>query len=161
MIRTVLMLLTICALVFPPLAFPQLATKKALTLEAAKKLAAAAEAEARKNNWNVVITILDEGGNAIYLERMDGTQVGSVDVALAKAKSAIFFKRPTKVFEDNLAAGRNGALKLPNALPVEGGLPLVLADGQFIGAVGVSGVTSAQDGIIAKAAVDALSALKP
>jgi glc operon protein GlcG len=156
MIRTTVLLLTLCAL-----GFAQLATKKALTLEAAKKLAAAAEAEARKNNWNVVITILDEGGNPIYLERMDGTQVGSVDVALAKAKSAIFFKRPTKVFEDNLAAGRNGALKLPNALPVEGGLPLVLADGQFIGAVGVSGVTSAQDGIIAKAAVDALPTLKP
>lgn len=152
---------TILLLMLSTLAFSQLATKKALTLEAAKKLASAAEAEARKNNWNVVITIVDEGGIPLYLQRMDGTQVGSVEVALAKAKSAIYFKRPTKVFEDALASGKNGSLKIPNALPVEGGLPLVLGDGQFVGAVGVSGVTSAQDGIVAKAAVDALATLKP
>lgn len=130
-------------------------TKKVLTLELAKEMAAAAEGEARKNNWNVVIAILDDGGNLVYLQRMDETQIGSIEVAQQKAKSAVSFKRPTKVFEDAVAGGRTAILKLPGAMPVEGGLPVTL-DGKIIGAIGVSGVTSQQDAQIGKAALDAL-----
>jgi len=134
----------------------ELATKKALTLAAAKEIAAAAEKEAAANNWNVVIAILDEGGHLLYLQRMDETQVGSVDVAIAKAQSAVKFKRPTKAFEDALAGGRQAILRLPGAMPVEGGLPLTV-DGKVIGAIGVSGVTSQQDGQIAMAGQNALA----
>ncbi len=128
----------------------ELTTKKSLNLAVAKKIAAAAEAEARKNNWNVVICVLDEGANLLYLQRMDGTQIGSIDVAVAKAASAIKFKRPTKVFEEAVKGGRNVILKLPGALPVEGGEPIT-ADGNIIGAIGVSGVQSNEDGEIARA----------
>ncbi|MBM3766142.1 MAG: heme-binding protein [Acidobacteria bacterium] len=137
----------------------QLSSKKALNLEAAKKIAAAAEAEARKNNWNVVICIVDDGANLIYLQKMDGTQIGSVDIAQMKARTAIKMKRPSKVLEDAVAGGRNAVLKLPDVLPVEGGLPL-MAGTDFIGAIGVSGVTSQQDGQIAAAGVAAASAMK-
>lgn len=137
----------------------QLATKKSLTLDAAKKIAAAAEAEARKNNWNVVITIVDEGANLLFLEKMDGTQIGSIEIAQMKARTAIKMKRPSKAFEDMIVGGRNAVLKLPDILGVEGGLPLVV-DGQFLGAIGISGVTSVQDGQIAAAGVKALESLK-
>ena len=137
----------------------QLATKKTLTLEAAKKIAAAAEAEARKNQWNVVISVVDDGANLIYLQKMDGTQIGSIEIAQMKARTAIKMKRPSKAFEDMIAGGRNAVLKLPDVLGVEGGLPLVV-DGQFLGAIGVSGVTSAQDGQIAAAGVKALEEIK-
>lgn len=130
-----------------------------MNLEAAKKIAAAAEAEARKNNWNVVICIVDDGANLIYLQKMDGTQIGSVDIAQMKARTAIKMKRPSKVLEDAVADGRNAVLKLPDVLPVEGGLPL-MAGTDFIGAIGVSGVTSQQDGQIAAAGVAAASAMK-
>lgn len=133
-----------------------LATKKGLTLEVAKQIAAQAEAEARKNNWNVVIAIVDDGANLIYLQRMDETQIGSIEVAQEKAKTSVKFKRPTKALEDAVAGGRNVVLKLPGALPVEGGLPLTI-DGKIIGAIGVSGVQSNQDGIIAKAGADSLA----
>jgi len=133
-----------------------LATRKALTLDIAKQIAAAAEAEAVKNKWNVVIAILDDGGHLVYLQRMDDTQIGSVEVAIAKGSSAVKFKRPTKVFEDALVGGRQAILKLPGAIPVEGGVP-ILHEGRVIGAVGVSGVTSAQDGQIAAAGVGALA----
>ena len=155
--RTFVVGLTLLAAALP--GFSQLASKKSLTLEAAKKIGAAAEAEARKNNWNVVICVVDDGANLLYLQRMDGTQVGSVDIAQMKARTAIKMKRPSKVLEDAVAAGRNAMLKLPDVLPIEGGLPLVV-DGQFIGAVGVSGVTSAQDGQIAAAGVAVLAAMK-
>ncbi|MBI1897080.1 MAG: heme-binding protein [Acidobacteria bacterium] len=137
----------------------QLATKKALTLEAAKQIAATSEAEARKNKWNVVIVIVDDGGNLLYLQRMDGVQIGSIDVAQQKALSALRFRRPTKAFEDALAGGRHAILRLPGAMPVEGGLPVTI-DGQVIGAVGVSGVMSQQDAQIAKAGVDAAAKMK-
>jgi glc operon protein GlcG len=132
-----------------------LATKKALTLDAAKQIAVAAEAEAKKNGWTVVIAIVDDGGQLVYLERLDGTQLGSIDVAQGKAKTALRFKRPSKAFEDVLAGGRTAILGL-DVIPIEGGIPLVV-DGQIIGAIGVSGVTSQQDGIVAKAGADALS----
>lgn len=140
-------------------AFGQLATKKALTLAAAKQIAAAAETEAVNNKWNVVIAILDEGGHLLYLQRADETQIGSVDVAIQKARSAVQFKRPTKAFEDALTGGRQAILRLPGAMPVEGGLPIVV-DGRIIGAIGVSGVQSNQDGIIAKAGADAAAKMK-
>src|SRR4249920_2605977 len=136
----------------------QLTDKKALTLEAAKKMAAAAEAEALKNKWNVVIAVVDDGGHLIYLQRMDSTQTGSVDVAIKKAQTAMSFKRPTKVFEDAVAGGRNALIALHGALPLEGGLPLV-ASGQPIGAIGVSGVKSTEDGQIAKAGADAVGGM--
>lgn len=137
----------------------QLATRKTLTLEAARRIAAAAEAEARKNNWNVVIAIVDDGGNLVYLQKMDGTQIASIEVAQFKARGAIGFKRPTKEFEDRVAKGAMGLVKVPWIAPVEGGLPLVNG-GEFIGAIGVSGVTSQQDGIVAAAGAAAAAALK-
>lgn len=140
-------------------AVAQLGTKKAMTLEAAKQIAAAAEAEARKNNWNVVIAVLDDGANLVYLQRMDETQIGSVNVAIGKGASAVKFKRPTKAFEDALKGGRQAILGLPGALPVEGGLPLML-DGKLIGAIGVSGVQSFEDAQIAKAGADAFAKMK-
>ena len=134
----------------------QPATRQVLTLEIAKQVAAAASAEATANKWTVVIAILDEGGNLMYLERADDTQIGSIQVAQEKAKSAVSFKRPTKAFEEAVAGGRTAILKLPGAMPVEGGLPLML-NGRVAGAIGVSGVTSQQDGQIAKAGADALA----
>jgi uncharacterized protein GlcG (DUF336 family) len=134
----------------------QLTDKKALTLEAAKKAAAAAEAEAAKNKWTVVIAIVDDGGHLVYLSRIDGTQTGSIDVAIRKARTAQAFKRPTKVFEDAIAGGRTALLGLEGIVPLEGGVPIMVG-GQMIGAVGVSGVTSQQDGVVAKAGADALA----
>lgn len=136
-----------------------LAMKKSLTLTAAKRIAAAAEAEAAKNKWNVVIAILDDGGNLLYLQRADGTQIGSVDVAIAKARSAVKFKRPTKAFEEALAGGRQAILALPGSIPVEGGVPL-MSGAELIGAIGVSGVTSQQDGQIAGAGAAELAKMQ-
>ena len=130
----------------------ELATRKALNLAVAKEMAAAAEAEARKNNWNVVICVVDEGGHLIYLQRMDETQLASVEIAQGKAKTAVLYKRPTKAMEDAVAGGRAVIMRLPGALPVEGGLP-VTVDGRIIGGVGVSGVQSVQDAQIARAAL--------
>ncbi len=155
------LLLAACAALLAMLSFSasaQLADKKTLTLEAAKKVAAAAEAEAVKNKWNVVIAVVDDGGHLIYLQRMDTTQTGSVEVAIRKAQTAMSFKRPTKVFEDAIAGGRNALIAL-GALPLEGGLP-ISAGGQVIGGIGVSGVTSVQDGQIAKAGADSAAELK-
>jgi uncharacterized protein GlcG (DUF336 family) len=137
----------------------QLATKKALTLEAAKQIAAAAEAEARKNNWTMVISVVDDGGHLIYLERMDGTQIGSVEVSQEKAVTAVRFKRPTKALEDTVAGGRQVMLKLPGATPIEGGLP-IMAGSELIGAIGVSGGTSPQDGQVAAAGLVVAAKLK-
>ncbi|MBK7364452.1 MAG: heme-binding protein [Nitrosomonas sp.] len=130
-------------------------TKSFLTLEDAKLVAAAAEAEALRNNWPVVIAIVDEGGHLIYLQRLDNTQIGSVDVAIQKARSAIIFRRPTKVFEEQINQGHLRYLGLPGAIPIEGGLPIVMND-QFLGAIGVSGVRSHQDAQIAQVGINAL-----
>ena len=135
----------------------ELATRKALTLAAAKQMAAAAEVEARKNNWNVVICIVDEGGHLIYLQRMDETQIASVEIAQEKARTAVMYKRPTKALEDAVAGGRAVVMRLPGALPVEGGLP-VAVEGRIIGGIGVSGVQSSQDAQIAKAGLAVLEA---
>ncbi len=133
-------------------------TKHALSLSDAKAAAAAAAAVATENGWKVVIAILDDGGNLLYLERADGTQAGSVDVAIAKGRTAIMFKRPTKAFEETVAGGRTVMMMLPGVVPVEGGLPLVY-QGAVVGSVGVSGVQSSQDGQIAKGAADHIAGL--
>ncbi|MFD2201743.1 GlcG/HbpS family heme-binding protein [Shivajiella indica] len=135
--------------------FAQNHTQPHLNLDEAKRIADAAEARAKQDNWNVVIAILDGGGHLILLRKMDGTQIGSVDVAHAKAKSAVYFKRPTKVFEDAVNEGNTRILSLPNAVAVEGGIP-IFKDGICVGAIGISGVTSSQDAIIAEAGLKAL-----
>ncbi|MFN3324738.1 MAG: GlcG/HbpS family heme-binding protein [Bryobacteraceae bacterium] len=148
-----------CLLISAMAVSAQLATRRSLTLEAAKQIAAAAEAEARKNQWNVVIAIVDEGGNLVYLQKMDDTQTGSIEVAQRKARSAALFRRPTKVFEDGLAGGRHAILSLPGAMPVEGGIPITV-DGKVIGGIGVSGVTSQQDAQIATAGLRVVEKMK-
>jgi glc operon protein GlcG len=131
-------------------------TKPILTLEEARLIAAAAEAEARANNWNVTIAVVDDGGHLLYLQRSHDTQFGSVDTAIMKANAAVAFKRPTKTSEDAVLSGRLIHLALPGVIPADGGLP-VLCDGVVIGGIGVSGVRSFQDGQIAQAGVAALN----
>jgi glc operon protein GlcG len=128
-----------------------------ITAEKAKTVAAPAVAEARKNQWTMAVAIVDTAGDLVYFERMDDTQVGSVDVAIDKARSAVRFKRPTKAFQDIVAGGGEGLrmLALKGAVPVEGGIPLVVG-GKIVGAIGCSGGTSAQDGQCAAAGVGAL-----
>ncbi len=132
--------------------------KNALSLADAKQIAAAAEAEALKNKWSVTIAVLDDGGNLLFLQRLDDAPLGSVVVAQEKARTALLFKRPTKVFEEIIAGGRTAMLTLPGATPIEGGLPL-LNDGHIVGAIGVSGVQSPQDAQIAHAGVEAAAKL--
>lgn len=127
----------------------------ALSLEDAKRVAAAARAEAEKNGWAIVIAVVDDGGHLMYLERMDGAQKASSRIAEAKGRTAILFKRPTKAIEDTVLEGRTVMMGLPGAVPLEGGVPLV-KDGQFLGGIGVSGVQSFQDGIVARAGAAAL-----
>jgi uncharacterized protein GlcG (DUF336 family) len=134
-----------------------LTDKKSLTLAAARRIGAAAEQEASTNNWPMVIAVVDDGGHLIHLARMDGALIASVTVAPEKARCAAEFKRPTKVFEEGLAAGRTALLKLPGVIPIEGGVPLTLPDGQIIGAIGVSGGTPAQDGQVAQAGANELA----
>jgi glc operon protein GlcG len=131
-------------------------TKPILTLEDARLIAAAAEAEARVNNWNVTIAVVDDGGHLLYLQRSHDTQFGSVETAIMKANAAVAFKRPTKTSEDAVLSGRLIHLALPGVIPADGGLP-VLCDGVVIGGIGVSGVRSFQDGQIAQAGVAALN----
>jgi glc operon protein GlcG len=128
-----------------------------ISLENAKKAAAPALAEAVKNNWTVAVAIAGPAGNLIYYEKMDNTQLGSAEVAIDKARTAALFKRPTKAFQDALAAGGEGlrVLGLKGVVPIEGGFPLVV-DGKIVGAIGVSGATSAQDAQCAKAGADAV-----
>ncbi len=151
--------ITACLSLMLALALPaQIATKKALTLEAAKKIAAAAQAEAVKNKWTVVIAIVDDGGNLIYQEKMDGTQIASIEIAPFKARSAVGFKRPTREFGERLSKGETYLLRVPWLAPFEGGVPLVIG-GELVGAIGVSGMSSQQDGVVAAAGVAAASAM--
>jgi len=123
-----------------------------VTADQAKTVAAAAVAEARKNQWTMAIAIVDTSGDLVYFEKMDNTQVGSIDVAIGKARSSARFKRPTKAFQDALAAGGEGwrILSLEAAVAVEGGLPLIVG-GRIVGAIGASGGSSQQDGVTAAA----------
>lgn len=144
-------LLAIFSLLFVLLASVKgdLPTKKVLTLEVAKKIAAASEAEAKKRGATVVIVVVDDGGHMLILERLDDTQVASVEVGIGKARTAAIFRRPSKVFEDQVRDGRVAALALPGATPLQGGVPIEV-DGKVIGAIGVSGNTPQEDEGIAK-----------
>jgi glc operon protein GlcG len=132
-----------------------MANKPILTLEDAKRVAAAAETEARTNEWKVVIAVVDDGGHLLYLQRSHDTQFGSIETAIAKAHASVAFQRPTKASEDAVLSGRLIHLALPGVIPAEGGVPLV-RDGVIIGGLGISGVRSFQDGQIAQAGVNAL-----
>ena len=131
-------------------------TTQFITLEAAKKMMAAGETEARKNGWNVAITIVDASGGLIMFQKLDETQPGSIAISQGKARTAALFKRSTKVLEDALTGGKTAFLAVDGMTPMQGGVP-VLADGKVIGAVGVSGVLSAQDEQVAMAAAAAVA----
>ncbi len=135
----------------------ELATKKALTLEVVKAMAASAEEFAIKNNWKVAIAILDDGAHLLYFQRMDGVSISAIEVAMRKAGSAARFGRPGKAFTDRIPTEPH-VMVLPGAFPFEGGLP-VIHNGQVLGGVGVSGATAQQDAQIAGAALDALARL--
>ncbi|WP_426109619.1 GlcG/HbpS family heme-binding protein [Massilia sp. PWRC2] len=131
-------------------------TKPVLTLADAKTIAAACEAEARSNNWNVVISIVDDGGHLLWLQRMDGVAPISSYIAPAKAKTAAMGQRESKIYEDMINNGRMSFLSAPHIEGMlEGGVPIIV-DGQYVGAVGVSGVKSVEDAQIAKAGIAAL-----
>ncbi len=159
MIRAILAVtLAICSLsVAAETARAQLIEKKTISLAAAKKMAAAAEAEAIKNNWTMVISVLDDGGNLVDLERMDGTQLGSIEVSQGKARTALQFKRPSKVFQDLVDKDQPHLVTLDHVTAVQGGLPIMM-DGKVIGAIGASGGTSAQDEQCAQAGLNTLVA---
>lgn len=130
-------------------------SKPVLTLPDAKRIAAAAEVEARQNDWRVVIAVVDDGGHLLYLQRSHDTQFGSVETAISKARAAVAFQRPTKASEDAVLSGRLIHLALPGVIPAEGGIPLEI-DGEIVGGLGISGVRSFQDGQIAAAGAEAL-----
>jgi|SRR5579862_2543493 len=165
--RLNLPLLAIAFLLFAPKVMSQTASPSgaaarltygtSITIEDAKKVAAPAIAEAQNNNWDAAVAIVDVGGNLVYFEKRDDTQVGSADVAIAKARSAVLFKRSTRIFQDMVASGGAGLriLGLVGAVPLEGGLPIVV-QGKIVGAIGVSGDTSEHDGLCAKAGAEAI-----
>ena len=130
-------------------------TKPCLTLDDCKKMMAACEAEARKNNWNVVIAIFDDGGHLLMLERMDGATPANAEIATQKGRSAAVSRRSTKMWEDRIKDGRLSMLKMP-VLPVQGGIP-IMYQGECVGAIGVSGVQSHEDEQIALAGANALA----
>jgi glc operon protein GlcG len=129
-------------------------TRPMLTLDDCRKISAAAEAEARKNSWNVCIAILDDGGHLLHLVRMDGATPANAEIAVMKASTAALTRRSSKMWEDRVAGGRMAMLKMP-VLPVQGGLPIIV-EGVCVGGVGVSGVQSHEDEVVAKAGIDAL-----
>jgi glc operon protein GlcG len=147
--RPITLLALTLLLLLATAAKPELPVKKVLTLDAAKKMAAAAEAEATKRKATVVIVVVDDGGHLLLLERLDDTQVASVEVGIGKARTAAIFRRPSKVFEDQVRDGRVAALALPGATPLQGGVPIIY-EGKVIGAIGVSGNTPQEDEDIAK-----------
>lgn len=132
-------------------------TRPMLTLEDCKKISSAAEAEAKKNNWNVSIAILDDGGHLLHLIRMDGATPANARIATEKGRTAAETRRSTAMWEERIKAGRTAMLRMPGVTPVQGGLPIVV-DGVCVGGVGVSGVQSHEDEQIAKAGIDALGA---
>jgi glc operon protein GlcG len=126
-----------------------------ISLEQAKKVAAGASAEARKNNWNMSIVVTDGGGVPVYLERLDSTNYSTVENATRKAQTAAAYRRPSKAFQDAVTGGQVNFMALSSVMPLEGGLPIVI-DGKVVGAIGVGGGSSAQDGQVAAAGVNAL-----
>lgn len=134
----------------------QLPAKKSLTLEAARIAMSASEAEALRHGWRVVIAIVDDGGHAILLHRLDGAQHSSIDTALGKAQASVAWKRPTRVLEESVNGGRFAFLSITQGMAVlQGGLPIEF-EGQVLGAIGVSGVKASDDEVVAQAGVDAL-----
>ena len=129
-------------------------TKTIISLDDVKRVVAAAEVKAKENGWNVVIAVVDDGGHLMYLQR-EKVQLGSIDVAITKAKVALMFRRPTQFWEETVADGRQGYLAMPGMLPIEGGVPLIY-QGEIVGAIGISGVKSNEDGQIAAAGAAAL-----
>jgi glc operon protein GlcG len=156
-LRTVLALALAVSCASSALAQAPMSYGPTITADTAKKLAAPALAEAKKNNWAMAVAIVDPSGDLVYFEKMDDTQAGSTVVAVDKARSAARFKRETKAFQDALAAGGVGLriLALDGAVPVEGGIPLIVG-GKIVGAIGASGGTSEQDGVVARAGANAL-----
>jgi glc operon protein GlcG len=154
--RILLVLMAVAA--WAVVAQAQLPTKQVLTLDTAKKIAAAAEAEAKKRGATVVIAVVDDGGYLLVLERLDDAQVASVDVGIAKARTSAIFRRPSRVFEDQVKNGRIAALALPGAVALQGGVPIIV-DGKVIGAIGVSGNSPQEDEDIAKAGADSAIAV--
>jgi len=144
-------------LVIAPAVRAELPVKKVMTLNVAKKIAAAAEAEANRRHLTAVIAVVDDGGYPLLLQRLDNTQVASVDVGIGKARTAAIFRRPSKDFEDQVKDGRIAALALPGATPLQGGVPIIL-DGKVIGAIGVSGESPKDDEDVAKAGAAAAAA---
>jgi len=134
-----------------------LADKKALTLDVVKQMVAASEKYADGQGWKVCITVVDAGGSLLYFQRDDDVQLGSIEVSMRKARSALLFKRPSKAFSDRVA-GSPQVMTIPGAFALEGGVP-ILYEGQVLGAIGVSGVTNEQDGMIAQAGADALAGI--
>jgi glc operon protein GlcG len=147
-------------MVFPttaqPVATPPSQVSYGLSIDSdrAKNVAVAAIATAKKNNWRMAIAIVDTGGHLVYFEKMQNTQIGSIDLAIAKARTAALFRVPTKVFNDRLVAGGEGIrlLSIKEIVPIEGGVPIVV-DGRVVGSIGVSGGTAEQDGIVARSGV--------
>lgn len=131
-------------------------TRKALTLVDVQKIAAAAEAEAVKNDWKVSIAITDDGGHLLHFQRLDGAPLQSVLISQGKARTSAWARKPSKAFEEVVANGRNAFLSVPDMVMLEGGEPIIV-DGICIGAVGVSGVTSAQDAQVARAGIAVLA----
>ncbi len=125
-----------------------------LSLEDAQRIVDAAEQRAPAEGWNVVIAVVDQGGHLITLRRIDGVQTASIEIAIEKARTAVFYKRSTKVFQDRVSEGEHAILNLPNMMPFGGGLPIKFDD-MIIGGIGVSGVTAEQDEIIARAGLEA------
>ena len=134
----------------PPVQQMQLPVRKILTLEAARRVAAAAEAEAKRNNWAVSIAVLDSAGHMVVFHRMDGAKLVAIDIAIRKARTAVYFQGPTKGLEEEVSGGRTALLPIEGFMPLEGGVPLIV-DNVMVGAIGVSGVTGAQDAQCAQA----------
>jgi uncharacterized protein GlcG (DUF336 family) len=130
-------------------------TRPELTLEDCLKIHAAAQAEARRNNWNVAIAILDDGGHLLHFARMDGATPANAGIAIEKGRTAAFSRRSSGKWEEIVKSGRTSMMTMPGILPVQGGVPIV-SGGTCVGGVGVSGVQSAQDEQIAQAGIDAL-----
>lgn len=163
-IRSAKVLVALALAFFVQSAIPQMMPNPygpPISVDDAKKAAAAALAEARKNNWKMAVAVVDPNGDLVYYEKMDNTQLGSSQVSIGKARSAARYKRPTKAFQDALAAGGAGLriLALEGAVPVEGGIPIVM-DGKIVGAIGLSGDTSDHDGVCAQAGANALMGTK-
>jgi glc operon protein GlcG len=140
----------------PPVQQVQLPLRKTLTLDAAHRVAAAAEAEAKRNNWAVAIAVLDGAGHMVVFHRMDGAKLVANEIAIRKARTAVYFQGPTKGLEEEVSGGRTALLPIEGFMPLEGGVPLIV-DGVLVGAIGVSGVTGAQDGQCAQAGAAAIT----